>query len=598
PENITTQVIVNPNQALTQPEEIAPDIPVIAPNLTQPEYIPGVEERNALSREIEPVSQESAILEKKYSSEKLDPSRYAYLGSYLEPWKYGDLNELLDINFDNAELSNFITFIEQRFNLKFILDDNIKPLPQGGKSVIGTKIQFRTSRALTKQETWTIFNKFLEIAGLAVAPEPGLERTYRIASTALASPLSVSRLPLPAIMKDADPLLIPDNDMRVHYIKTINNANLNVIKSVIDTMKSATAPNVIIFEDIRAILMTDKGANIRSMLEIIAELDDAALPEMLSVLRLRRTDASKVRDLYTTLVKTEGSSLSDRLLGGRRQQSVSRFANIRMIAEPRTNSLILLGNIDDIRMVEDFIVREIDKELDIPYSPLHIYPLKYVDAETIAGLLRDTVQFQAGTEAAMYGGIRDGDQYFKPLTITPEKSGNRLIINADYDDYLKIYEALQKLDVEQPQAAIRVLILNVDLVDSRQFGTQIRNAIQLCDGELVDDKVNFQTSGLAGVNSPIVERTSMTNSSGETVATPGATRLLGNLIGLATGNAAGSTVVTLGSDLFGVWGFFKVLQSYSRVGVVANPFLVTSNKYQATVSIGEVRRIQSSTVIA
>jgi general secretion pathway protein D len=530
--------------------------------------------------------------------EKQDTSKYAYLGSYLDPWNYGDPGELLEINFENAELSNFIAFIERQLNLKFILDDAIKPLPQGGKSVIGTKILVKTNRPITKKETWNIFLTFLEMAGLAVAPEPGLARTYRIASTALGSPLSVNKASLPTLMMDVDPSLIPDNDMRIHYLKSIENANLNIIKSVVDTMKSATAPNVIVFEDIRAILMTDKGSNIRSMLEIIRELDAAALPEMLTVLRLKRTDASKVRDLYASLVKAEGSSLSDRLLGGRRQQSVSRFANIRMIAEPRTNSLILLGNKDDIKIVEEFIIREIDKELDIPYSPLHIYPLKYVDAETIASLLRDTTQFQAGTEAAIFGGVRDGDQYFKPLTITPEKSGNRLIINADYDDYLKIYEALQLLDVEQMQAAIKVLILNIDLSDNRQFGTQIRDKAQFCDGILQNNGVNYQTSGLAGLNSPVIERTSATDSSGNQVATPGATRLLGNLIALATGNSPGSTVVSLGSDLFGVWGFFKVLQSYSRVGVVANPFLVTSNKYQATVSIGEVRRIQSSTVIA
>ena len=381
--------------------------------------------------------------------------------------------------------------------------------------------------------------------------------------------------------------------MRIRYVYFVENTSLDVIKNVIDAMKSASAPNLIIFPELRALMMTDKASNIKAILEVVRELDRVNIPETLSIIKLRRTDATKVADLYKSLVKDESQQPGMggmRLLGGRKQSTSSYFPEgTRVIAEPRTNTLILLGNKDVIRKIEEFIVKEVDKELDAPFSPLHVYKLKYVAAEAIANILKEAVQFQTDTEAAKYGGVRDGDKYFKSLTITPEKTGNRLIINADYEDYLKLYEILQKIDVEQPQVAIKVMILEVDLTDMRNFGTQIRNKKPGIDG-LVGNNVNFQTSGLAGVPNP-------TGATGGTsvVENPngtGATRLLGNLINLLTADTTpGGTFVTLGSDIYGVWGLFTVLQSLTNVSIISNPFLVTTHKYPASVSIGNTRRV-------
>jgi general secretion pathway protein D len=507
---------------------------------------------------------------------------YAYLGQYLKPWEFGDADEKLEINLDNAELLNFIKFIEQRFNLVFIIDDVLKPLPQGGKSVVGTKISFATHEPLTKKQTWDIFTTFLDMAGLACVPETGIDRCYRIVSNNPTSPFSANKAPLPTFI-GVDPSIVPDNDEKIRYIYFVENASLNVIKNVLDSMKSTTAANLVIFEELRAVMITDKAANIRAMLEVITELDKTNMPQMMSVLKLHRTDATKVRDLYMTLVKEEGGA-AGRLLGARKNPTSSYFPEtLRVIAEPRTNSLFLIGNKEEIKKVENFIRREIDKEIDVPFSPLHIWPLKYVDAETVATLVREATQFQQGSEAATYGGVRDNDKYFKPISVTAEKMGNRLIINADYEDYIKIAEMLEKIDVEQPQVAIKVLLLNVDLTDTRELGGQIRNR----DATNAIPPVTFQTSGLVGAPNNYIQ---------ENVTGPGALRLLGNLVNLATGNDPGSTLMTLGSDMFGVWGILKVLQTYARVGIIANPFLVTTHKYQATVLLGEVRRVTSATV--
>lgn len=508
----------------------------------------------------------------------------AYLGEFLNPWETGDPNELIRLEFEDAELSSFIRYIEDLYGLTFILDDAIKPVPKDGKSALGSKVTFKTNEPLSKKEAWGIFLTFLDMAGLTTVPGTA-SGIYRITTTNPKSEMAANKQPLPTFL-GVHPSLLPDNDTLVRYVYFVRDASIDIIKGIFDSMRSATSPNLIIFPEVQGIVVTDKSYNIKAMLEIVNELDKVTMPERLSIIKLRRTDANKVAKLYEELIK-DGSggknTLASRLLGSRKPQTMSYFdSSTRVIPEPRTNTLILLGAEESVQKIEDFILREIDKEVELPYSPMHVYTLKYVQAEAVADILNRVVKFQTDSEAAKAGGVRDGDKFFKPVTIVPEKSGNRLIITADYEDYVKLVDILKKIDVEQPQVALKVLVLNVDVTDAREFGAQIRNKKPGVDG-LLSSKVNFQTSGLAGTKS-IVENTTAG-------AGTGAQRLLGNLISLATGGVQGSTYLTLGSDCFGVWGMFRMLDSYVHTDIVSNPFLVTTNNYPAEISLGEKRRV-------
>lgn len=538
-----------------------------------------------------PVEEEAVIppFEEEYEQGKPD----IYLASFLKPWEFGDQHETIQLEFENAELSYFISYIEKRFGLTFIMDDSIKPTPQGGKSALGTKITFRTQQPLTKKEVWNIFITLLDMAGLATQPGPS-ERIYRITTSDPKSPLSVNRSPLPTFI-GVNPDLIPNNETRIRYIYFVTNTSLDVIKNVVDSMKSATSAPLIIFPELRAIIMTDKASNIKSMLNIMQELDKVNMPETLAVVKLKHTDAVKVAELYKSLMQESQQPGAPRPFPSKKQSSLTLFnEGVRaVIPEPRQNYLILLGTRDAIKKIEEFIVTEIDRQEERQFAPLHVIQLKYVEAEAVAAILQEAVQFQPETEAAKYGSVRNGDKYFKAVYITPEKTGNRLIINAEYEDYLKIFELIQKIDIEQPQVGIKVLILEVDVTEDKELGIQLRNRIPGPNG-LLGNNVNFQTSGLAGIGP-----TASNPNGGSIVENPngtGATRLLGNIINIISQNTTpGSTLLTLGSDSFGVWGLLRVLQENQRVSVVANPFLVTTHKYPAIVSFGETKRVVTAT---
>lgn len=480
----------------------------------------------------------------------------------------------IDLNFENADLQNMVDYIAELFEVSFIPDDAVKPMLQTGKGVSGNKITFRTEKPMTKRAVWSIFTTFLDMTGLSVAETP-VQTIFRITSAP-----NANKLPLQAFI-GVSPDLLPDNDNRIRYVYFLANATVDSIKPIIDQMRSTTS-SFTAFVPLRALILTDKAYNIKALMRIVRELDKANMPETLSVLKLKYAAAEDVKKLFDELTKSDDQRGMVAKIFGAKKQTESFFfpENTRLIAEPRTNSLVLFGTQDTIKKIEKFIAT-IDTQLNEEISPLYIYELQFTDATSMADILNKVTQFGIGTTVGQAGGVQNGEKYFKPITFTPEKSGNRLIVKGDYEDYIKAKEIIEKLDVPQPQVAIEVLIVDVTLEDSKVLGTQWRNK----NPGVFNKNVNFQNSGLfrSGLaSSPVVDTTTGS--------------ILANLIVLATGNEAGSSLLSLGPD-GNIWAMIKALSTVAETRVVSNPFLTTSNKYKATVSLGTTRRVNVGQVV-
>ncbi len=493
-------------------------------------------------------------------------------------------SEEVVFNFENADLSNLVSYIESLFDVTFITDDAISPMAKGGKGIAGNKISFKTSKPLSRKQAWTLFLTFLDMAGLSVVKQADPTK-YRIRPTVSAKKDAIQSF----IGIDSE--LLPDNDTKIRYVYFVKDTPVATLKSIMSSLKSSMA-DIIILQELKAFIITDNSYNIKSLMRIIRELDKVSMPQSMSVVKLRRVDAAHVKSLYDSLVTPAQQQRGSRLFGPRKPTSSLYFPeNARIIVEPRTNSLILLGTRDDIKKIEDFIVNSVDVDAGTPYSPLHVHQLKYADAATVAEIMNGVTRFGSNTTAARTGGVRGADKYLKAMSFTPEPTGNRLVIRGEYDDYLKAKEIIEKLDEPQPQVAVEVLILSIGITDIKELGAQIRNSPR--DSEFHGDglfgkNINFQTSGIRLGSDPkaIVERPN----------TSGAKRLLGDLISLVTGSTAGNTILSLGSDDFGVWGIFAALKTVSNLQVISNPFLMATNKTKATVSLGEIRNVQTATI--
>ncbi len=495
--------------------------------------------------------------------------------------------EKIELQFEDADLLTFVKQIADIFKVSFISDDAIDPLPKGSndspaRALKGNKISFKTTTPVTKQDAWNLFITFLNISGFGVVqqPDPTIYRIETIRST--------QRSPIPTFIGIHYELL-PVNDEIVRYLYFVENASLDSIKPIVESLKSASAPAPIWLADQKAFILTDKSYNIRSLMSIVKELDKVTKPQAMSVIKLRQADAEEVKKLYDDLMQSGENNSAFRPFGARRQPTAIFFPeSVKIIAEPRTNSLILLGPKDAISKIENFIIKHVDVALDQPYSPLYTYQLQYADAATIAKIMNETTKFGQGTEAGKTGGVRGKDKYLRAMSFTPEPSTNKIVIKGDYDDFLVAKQIIEELDKPQAQVALDVLILSVQLKDAKEIGTQLRSKVPGLDG-ILGNNVKFATSGLRAGGSP---KRIETNTSGS-----GVDRLLGNLVNLVSQAPAGNTILTFGQDIFGVWGLFQALRTITNVQVVSNPFLFASNKTKAKVSLGETRRVTTSTVI-
>lgn len=498
------------------------------------------------------------------------------------PFKDSDTPSI-EFYFENTDLQNLVNQISDIYKISFITDESITPLSPGGKALKGNKISFKTQKPLTKKEGWNLFLTFLDLAGLTIVPtsDPTIFRIMEVEAG--------KRSAIPAYI-GVDPDILPDNDQLIRYVYFIENSTLETITSIINSIKNPAALFNVLQES-KAFILTDKAYNIKMLMTIIKELDKTTMPQALSVLKLRKVDAKQVADLYQNIVGKD-DTIATRLFPNRKQPTSLYFPeNTRIFAEPRTNTLILLGPKDSIKKIEDFITTYIDIDIDKPYSPLNIVTLQYADANTVAEIMNNVTDFGRQTEAGKAGGVRGEDKYMKPITFTPQPNTNQLIIRGEYEDYKKSLDIIKKLDEPQPQVAIEMLVLSVSLVDNRQLGTQLRSAVPGING-LVGPNTKFQTSGinLGGGPSGIVENTSPST---------GVNTLLGNLLNLLTPGSTGAnnTVVSLGFDQFGVWGIFHVLQTISTLQVISNPFVTATNKTPATVKLGETRRVVTAQVV-
>lgn len=474
-----------------------------------------------------------------------------------------DRDQDIEFNFNNASLKNISSQIENMFDITFLSDDVLKGGGIESQSLADSKVTFNTYRPLSKQRAWDLYQTFLSLAGFAIVltNDP---KIYRITAWQKAN-----RSPLPTYFNS--PLeILPNNDQRIRYVATLTNSTPDQMKNLIEKLKSPTA-QVDPFPELKAIIITDTAYNARSLINIVLELDRSSTPQVLSVLKLRQADADEVADLIKQL---QGKDDPSKRSAFAKKPSSLYFIpqEVQVIAEPRSNSLVIIGPKNAVARIEQVIQEQIDTALKEVYQPVHTYSLNYAPAQQIADILNNVLKYGQDTSAGKTGGVKGGEKYFSNVYVQAEPQGNRLIIRASKTDYEHLRKIIAQLDQRQPQVAIEVLIISLQLDEIRQLGIQwdSKNA----------EKVNAQMSGFLGAGT-----TQINQSTGSIIA---------NLLSLAKLAPTGSTVVSFGKE--SVWAIFAAVQTLSESRVVSNPFLVATNKYQASVAIGETRRVQIGTV--
>ncbi len=469
-------------------------------------------------------------------------------------------NKDIYLNFDNADLYNFVNYIAEIKKMNLVVD----------KTIEAAKISLTIRDPLTADGAWNVFLTVLEMAGFSIIQVGDLYKVIPKDQKTIQ--------PLPAYI-NVSPDTLPDNDMNIRYVLFLTNMDVTTMQELLQSMLSDKGL-VVPVKDVNGFVITDKSLNIKSAVKLLLELDQMGTAEAVTVIKLKNANATDVKTLLEGLIKQPEVSPLARLLGKTAEGTTAYFPpGTRVIAEDRTNSLILLGNPKPIKKIEEFVVNHIDTELQQAKSPLHVYELQYTDATQIAEILKEATQAPesvAGQAASKYGAIRGGVKYFKSMNIKVDKDGNRLVVSStDKVDWKLLKKTIKDLDKPQPQVALETMIVTIDVGDTKALGGGVRNKKHGMLGINIDAQ-----SAAASTNGPSLEY----DSSGQNPIS-----LLGDMIKQIT-PLQGLSTLTFGKPA-NIWGYLQALKTQTNTTVLSQPFMTVANKTAANVLVGREQRV-------
>lgn len=494
---------------------------------------------------------------------KKNPKKPHHVGDFTPSSEEQKKDIYLD--FENSDLKAFVSYIEQIRDINITTD----------KSIENQKISLSMRSPVTKDGAWNIFLTVLEMSGFSIVK---LGEVYSV------MPRDKKNLqPLPTFI-GVNPDQLPDNNLTIRYVAFLDNIPVAEVTPLLSSMLSPGA-SIVQQPEVNGMVITDKAYSIKCAMKVILELDQTGLQETVLVMRLKNANAQDVKTLFDSLTTKERTNAPAyaRMLGKQGESPSEYFSSTtKMIVDPRTNSLILLGNRKSLEKVQAFITENIDTNLKETATPLRIYELQHSNAEDMVSILREvtsnsSLSSQVGQRAAQFGAVKGNVKYFKNMQIQADKIGNRIIVSTtDDNDWELLKEVIRDLDKAQPQVHVDFLFATISSSKLQQLGGQIRNKKDFFGGN-----VNFQSQSMG---TPVLDNSS------------GAVSILANLLQGVAGLTQGSTIFSLGTGT-DIWSVFKMLKQETDATVMTTPFLLATNRTQASLSFGEKRRIVTQNAI-
>jgi general secretion pathway protein D len=510
-------------------------------------------------------------------------------------------NMMVSFNYENEDLVDIINELAGLKSVNVIF-------PQGANAIT-QKVTFALAEKIGVEEAWKMLHTLLDIAGYTMMPRGNM---YEIVKN---NP-NISREALPLyIGVNAEKL--PDTDQRIRYIYYLSNIKVSDAQdsettAILQNLLPQTTSSFKIDTSTNAVIISAKANDIKAVMRIINSLDKIEFQETLSFIKLHYTTADTVAKIFNENILKTQPSLSPYHLGARQQTELSFFSkHIRIIPEPRTNTLIVLGRPQAIDRVKDFIQKNIDVPLDEGKSILHIYQLQYLDATQVKDVLDKIIDSakSGGTGQAQIGASSSAGavRFFDEVKIMADKpsgqdtkyyGSNKLIISARNEDWRVIERLIAELDIPQPQVLLEVLVADLTLDDLKTLGTQLRNPAKIP----MPGTSSAQSAQIVEpLGSPLDNPTTLASNLLQNAFTKGANGSCelspsGGTSSMAGCFAPGTTVLEFNDNNGSAWGVMQILNAINRTKILSHPHVITINNQKAHLEIGQTRLLKDEAV--
>jgi general secretion pathway protein D len=479
------------------------------------------------------------------------------------------------LNFENASLLSVINYLGEQKKINLIPN----------KDLDATKVTLSTRSPLTLERAWNVLLTLLEMNGFSMIK---VGKVYRVVAS---KDNNFEPLPNYSSGTGTEPEDLPESDLVVRYIYFFKNIKAEMAQGILKSMLDEKG--TLINKDLNCCIIKDQCFNIKAAMRILKELDLGGLREQIKIIPLRNTNADTIYNLFKDILQLDKDDKTMRFITPSTQQEHTYFSSgTKIYPDPTKNTLILLGTEKNLDKITDFIYKHLDVPLGNAESRLHLYELRYADAETIKPILEGILKSPSEADKTPIIGEY---KFFQDVIISAEKTtgeggterggGNRLIIASSKDDWKRLIKFIEKLDKPQPQIALEILLINTQTTLDKQLGAQNYNFKGKKPGLGIE---SFETSnlnkGVESVPSVIVDPKDPTKNKADTAQS--FIQLAGETF---EGGAGHPSYITLGkSGLTGtenIWSIIKATYNLTNQNIIAQPYVVTSNNKPCTVEI-------------
>jgi general secretion pathway protein D len=353
---------------------------------------------------------------------------------------------------------------------------------------------------------------------------------------------------------------------------------------------------IIDIKQTNTIIIADTGSNINRLAKMVKFLDVSGHEEALQIVKVRNSSAQEIAKLLDNILKGGSSggaaragSAAPRFTGSAGgTESTSSIS--RIIAEPRTNSIIAMANAEGAKQLKDLINKLDVKLVSSSSNRVHVYYLNYGDSEELSKTLSSIVSGNTAKDAAgaaggasrftSFGGPAESTIFSAEVKITSDKNNNALVVTASPTDWLTLKDVIGRLDIPRDQVYVEGLILEANVTKIKSFGVQYYGAY----GQGNVQRSGFATQGSAASNDLVG------------LITTGAPTSLGGFFG---GVGLGPTrTVSLGGKsvkMNAVSAFIKAIASHDSTNVLATPQILALDNTEATFEVGDTVPVQNVT---
>lgn len=496
------------------------------------------------------------------------------------------------MNFQDVDIPVLARFVSELTSKNFIVDEKVR----GKVTVISpTKV--------TPTEAYTIFQSVLQVKGFTTVPSGGVIKIVPSKDAKQAGLPTVYNGSLAAAGDEFITRLVP-----LHHVAAADMASTLQPMVAADGLVLAYAPT-------NSLILTDSAFNVRRLLGIVEELDVEGHERTTEVIPLKYAIAADLAKKIEEIMKEQESPDTPRVAPRIRSTStavtsltsptsVSVAQAVRVLPDERTNSLIVMCSPIELKTV-----RQIVSRLDVPLPPgtskIHVYSLKYANAEELLPVLAELIGSKSNTTSSFDTSRRDrryrrserfhsednrfrrgmNDRYSSspPAAPTPRPQGvsgstpeftsevqitadpatNSLLISAAQQDFETLRRVIEKLDVRRKQVYVEAIILEVNIEKARELGIELQYAFSI-NGE----GVGIGRTNLKDLNSAVKDPASLSGlllaaASNKTVELPDGTRIPAQM------------------------ALLRAAQNTTGLNVLSAPTLLSADNQEAEILVGQ-----------